>query len=424
MTRPRPLRSALFILIAACGAPDQRNTPVVRDSAGIEIVESLGSRWAADDAWRIENEPELQVGMVEGDAPYLFSSIEGALLLPDAGIAVADRGSSQVRFFGRDGTFDGYVGGSGEGPGEFGYIRGIGRCGADSLFVFEIDYETKVFSPERSFVRQARPFDAATVERRPYALECAPNGYYVAVGWEPRVASGRPATEGPPIGFYRAEAPVWILAPSHAVADGIARIEHAGLVVSGELGTFLSSERIGTERGSRPHPFGRSLRLAMNEDAIYLGTGEQFQIRRYSLQGELGRLIRWDGEDLTINDDDIQAYRESQLEAVEPTQRAALERSLRDMPMPPAFPAYVRLETDAVGNLWVEHFRRPGARDHHWTVFSAEGALLGRVDVPIGLTITDIGDDRIVGVSSDDLGVERVSVHRLIKSDTPNSHDR
>lgn len=413
--------SVLILLLAACGTQDDVGTTrIVRDSAGIRIVESLAPQWSAEDAWRIEVEPELEIGVVAGDAPYMFSNVEGALLLDDGTIAVADRGSSQVRFFTRDGTFDGYVGGSGEGPGEFSYIRGIGQCGADSLFVFEIDHQAEVFSSERAFVRQARPFDAATIERRPYSLACAVNGYYAAIGWAPRGAGGPPNMDGPPIGFYRAESPAWILAPSHLVPDGIARIEHAGLVIAAELGTFLSSERIGTERGSRPHPFGRALRITLNPDAIYLGTGEQTQIRRYSLQGELTRLIRWRGDDLTIGEEHIQAYRASQLEATEPASRPALERYLRDMPMPPAFPAYVRLLTDDGDNLWVENFRRPGALDHHWTVFDSAGVLLGRVAVPLNFTISDIGDDVILGVSRDELDVERIRLHRVIKRVGPN----
>jgi hypothetical protein len=388
----------------------------VRDSAGIEIVESLAPQWTTETAWQLAVEPTVEIGLVEGPPEYLFSNIEGALLLPDGRIAVADRGSSQVRYFTRDGVFESFVGGPGDGPGELGYIRGLGRCGADSLFVFEIDYNNVVFSPAGSYVREARPFDADHADRRPYSLRCASNGYYIAVGWEPRVAQRDP-TSGPTIGFYRAEAPAWILAPADSAgSEAPATIPQAGLALRAELGMVLSSERIGHARGSGPHPFGRAARFAIHDEAIHMGTGEHFQVLRYTLDGRLERLIRWPGHDLTIGDAEVAAYREAQLAGTDDARRPVVERQLRDMPLPTAFPAFARLEVDPGGNLWIEPFRRPSASGAaEWTVVNADGALLGTVRVPSDLTVTDIGDDAILGVWRDALGVERIRLYALTK---------
>jgi len=63
--------------------------------------------------------------------------------------------------------------------------------------------------------------------------------------------------------------------------------------------------------------------------------------------------------------------------------------------------------------------RRPSeADDLEWTVISAEGALLGIVRIPRGLTITDIAADAILGVARDELGVERVRLYTLSKPAT------
>jgi hypothetical protein len=406
-----------FISILACGGDTGgRDAFAVRDSAGIQIIESTAAQWTGTSSWQLESPPAVEIGLVEGPPEYLFSLVEGALFLPDGGIVVADRASSQIRYFDRRGAFQGFVGGPGEGPGELDYIRGLGRCGADSVFVFEIDFNTVVFSPDRAYVREARPFDAERPHLRPYALRCAPNGAYVAVGWEPRLSS--PAQSGPIIGFYRAESPAWLLVPAgEGGSEGRDLLSDAGLAIQAELGTFLSSERIGNERGSRPHPFARAARFAITDEAAYVGTGESSEIRRYSLSGQLERIIRWPELDLTIHDAELQTYRAAQLDSVAEDRRPALNRSLAEMPMPSAFPAFVRIEADRLGNLWIEPFRKPSeAGDLAWTVIGAEGALLGNVTIPRDFELMDFGDDAVVGVARDELGVERIRVYRVSKT--------
>ena len=111
----------------------------------------------------VAQERPVGVQVVESLAP-----IQAAILLPDDRIAVADRGSSEVRFFDQSGDFLSRIGGPGDGSGELGFIRGMGLCGAGSLFVSEL---------------AARPYQSGDRPRRPYRLNCAPSGDYVAVGW-------------------------------------------------------------------------------------------------------------------------------------------------------------------------------------------------------------------------------------------------
>ena len=90
------------------------------------------------------------------------------ILRPADRIVIADRGSSEAPFSDRRGDFLSRIGGPGDGSGELGFIRGMGLCGADSLFVSE---------------HAAGPYQSGDRPRRPYRLNCAPSGDYVAVGW-------------------------------------------------------------------------------------------------------------------------------------------------------------------------------------------------------------------------------------------------
>lgn len=399
------------LAFTACSAESSSETAFIRrDSAGIRIVESASPAWAAGMGWEVADSPKVRIGVIEGAPEYLFSNIEGALLLAGGRLAVADRGSSQVRFYGADGTYERFAGGPGGGPGELGYIRGLGRCGADSVYVFELNYNNVVFTSDGQYVREGRPWDVAAEAERPYELACNDRGFYAAVGWAIR------DPQAPSIGFHRAEAPAWILAPVGAAPnEPLARVPGAGLVMTARLGPVLSSERLGTARGSGPHPFGRAARISVTDDGIYLGTGENFEVRRYAFDGSLAAIIRWAGHDVTIRDEDIAAYRETLLASAEEARRPAIERQLMEMENPPQFPTYVAMLVDAGGNLWLQRFRRPADVVQEWTVLSPDGALLGSVRMPDGLSVTDIGEDVVLGVHRDGLGVERVQVHSLLK---------
>jgi hypothetical protein len=70
---------------------------------------------------------------------------------------------------------------------------------------------------------------------------------------------------------------------------------------------------------------------------------------------------------------------------------------------------------DGDGNLWVSahhEFMRPQPR---WTVLDRAGKLLGEVITPPGLTVYEIGADYVLGKQVDELDVERITLHRLIK---------
>lgn len=52
-------------------------------------------------------------------------------------------------------------------------------------------------------------------------------------------------------------------------------------------------------------------------------------------------------------------------------------------------------------------------------VFASDGTLLGRVPFPPGIEVLEIGTDYVLGVTEDELGVERVVLHGLVKPERP-----
>jgi hypothetical protein len=395
-------RLAVIVLglaaVAACDRPSRSVSVTVRDSAGIRIVENHAPAWEPGDEWTLAPTPSLAIGRVEGELPYVFSRVAGATRLGDGRIVVADGQSNEVRFFGPDGTFLMSVGREGEGPGEYQYIRHLDRCFGDSIVVFDLNWQFTLYDTDGTMGRTRIPLLQPGLSRTPYNLSCSRAGTFVMTGWGIR--------EGPPpIGYHRTSAPISLL-------DG----EGEQIATIGE---YPSSERIGHEHGSRPHPFGKSTTLSIGDDRFFVGTADRYEIEVFDLTGTLSELWRAPASDRTIAPEELERYREAQLEGVSEANRPAAERSLRDMPVLESYPAYAEMWLGREGNLWVKDFVRPASEWATWAVFASDGALLGRVRFPIGLDILEIGSDYVLGVVEDDLGVERVVLHGLEKPEMP-----
>jgi hypothetical protein len=58
-------------LICACsGDAPERDRFSTRDSAGIHIVENTAPAWSEGDAWRLSEQPLVDIGGLEGDPDY------------------------------------------------------------------------------------------------------------------------------------------------------------------------------------------------------------------------------------------------------------------------------------------------------------------------------------------------------------------
>ena len=97
---------ALFVLLArACTASDQADPQDAAPSAARQ--------------WTFSAEPDLRIGVAEGDPSYEFHKLVSAVTLPDSGVAVLNAGSHELRFYDAAGRFVRSIGAQGGGPGEF-----------------------------------------------------------------------------------------------------------------------------------------------------------------------------------------------------------------------------------------------------------------------------------------------------------------
>lgn len=393
MRRIRFVLVAGFALVAAACSAEDADVPEKvtreRDAEGVEIVTSSAPAWSEAERWAVLEEPEVEIGVEAGAEEYMLSNIGGAVRLGDGRIVVADGDALVLRTYDSEGRYLSSIGGRGGGPGEFGYLFGLLNCVENELWALVLPRAFSRFDTDGEFIdllRLTLPEGGS-----PYAHACNAAGQHLAIGW------GMPRTA---IGRYRTRTRAMLLS-----LDG---------EVLADLGEVFGSERWGNEGGSSPHPYGRQTALALDARRAFIGEGDDFEVREYDLAGGLVKRIRWRGGDLSIDGAEIDRYKNWVIETEQLDPRSRQAQFFMTMEFPATTPAYTTLQIDDSGNLWVRRFARPGLESEDWDVFSPSGVWMGTVAAPIGLTITKIGDEYVLGIFEDEIGTEFVRMYPLV----------
>jgi hypothetical protein len=342
----------------------------------------------------------IQIGVSYGDAQYQFFRVSAACWLPGGRIAVANAGSSTLRFFDLEGSFLGEVGGVGDGPGEFRRLTSLKRYGTDSLVAFDADLRRiSIFTTDGDFAR--------SIQLRQPGPEPLHAAYPLSGGNFVVWALSTLGDVGDIPGRYRTTSPIYKYG-----ADG---------VLLDTVGLFPGSEVAVTKTGRGMTfgwaPFGRTTAVDVRNDLVYVGAAEDLEIQVYSPDGDLKQLVRGPEYRHPITQEDIERHLQPFLEGIDDlSAREWMEKLLSEMEYPDYWPPYSELLVDTSGNTWVAYYpevaRQPSSR---WMVFSSSGQLLGDLLLPERMTVFDITDKFIVGVWTDDFDVEYIRVYELTK---------
>lgn len=397
---PVPLLPVLILLSSGCGrearSPD---LVLVRDSAGVEIVENGGAAWKPGAGWRLSPEPSREIGEAEGADEYRFVRITGALRRSDGAIVVADAGVHELRFYDARGSFVRRAGGKGQGPGEFEQMGSAFQLmRGDSLVAYDVQLRRfSFFSSEGEFLR-ASTFDwSPTGFPRPVgvlddgSLLVSINGV-IAQGATKEGLVRHPAT------YLRATF-------DGEVLDTVATVPGSEQYVAASAGGLAVT----------PPLFGRYPVQALRGDRIAVASNDAYEVSVYSAAGALERVIRRAREPRPITDADWDGLMRRNLEGMDSEWRGDVQATYRKMTRPPAMPFFSSALFDDAGNLWLESFRAPSDARAEWTVFDRGGRMLGTVAFPDGFRPTHIGGDFVLGVAKDDLDVEYVREYGLLK---------
>ncbi|MEQ8329802.1 MAG: hypothetical protein RH859_04985 [Longimicrobiales bacterium] len=393
---------AIALAVAACSrGGDAAAGPLVRDSAGITIVENREARpgWTAP--WILSEEPVLRIGSAESDPSQLLFQVTDARRLDDGRVLVVNSGSAEVKVFDPDGRLLRTLGRRGDGPGEFRAPWHAYPMVGDSILVVDLYREVAVFDPDGAYARQFTPAlpDGLLVGEGAAPVDQFGDGSLLLKGHYPQDPSRQ--------GVGRNRIPLL-----RSPLDG-------STVTS--LGDF-DDQTVHYGLPSRDLAFGAWAHQAAADSTLWYGPGDRFELQEVALDGTVRTLVRLDRPARPVTESDQDDYRREYVEAMarwNPGRGDELWQSrARDALFPDSFPAHFQIETDAGGNVWVQDYRSLYSESRtarRWTVFDATGVFLGDVVVPGGLTVHDIGDDHLVGVWTDEYGVEYLHVHRIVK---------
>ena len=416
-----PIASLSFLAIGCqSGDAPTNGAFTVRDSAGIEIIESATPAWDGD-GWRVSDTPSVVIGRREGDERYLFGEVGGAVVLRDGRIAVLDTQGALIRVYSAEGEHIEDWGGHGEGPGEFSFPRSIFPYRGDSILVSEfVASSFTIFDDQGRFGRRMIP-----EMRMSFVTE-----------WRRRMEEGdRSAT------------------PEHSccqfwgpLATGAFLLSYPGMIPTTGTGTKRSSvlaaitpdsggaaESVGAFEGSRyqlglqGRPVGFQFQpwfnMVAGPNGYFATEGDSYSINEYDTEGRLRRIIRLAREPRPVTDEIKAAYEERTRELImapgAPIEGASPEEVLEMMlagPYPSHLPTFARLRVDAEGNLWAR--QNPyGTEDdrNEYFVFAADGRHLGVVELPASLWVFQIGADFVLGRVAGDLDVNYVHLYRIEK---------
>jgi hypothetical protein len=403
----RTLVILAFALVACSG---ERGAPsaMVRDSAGIRIVEHAAPDWLRA-PWTLPDSPAVSIGTVDGEEPYQLFRVSGAVRATDGRILVLDAGSGEVRVYDETGRYLSAMGRTGGGPGEFRYPVKVALLPGDSVVVWDAQPGPRVtFAPDGTPVRtetidreqlqETLGLDRATEDVRPL-----PNGAFIAASWE-RNSEARPPDE-----LYRPPFELMLIAPDFSSAVA--------------LGTYGGIEQMFVEEGGRPRPttvlFSAHYQIASGGSPLLIavGNGDSYEVHLRAADGNLRTIVRRTAPSPPVTPADRDSALAARFAwADQQDRRPEAERLTAALPEQQTFPAHGSLALDTGGNLWVQEYPRPTDTFDRWTVYEANGDLAGWLRTPRGIRLAEIGDDYILAIERDVNDVERVSLYPLRKS--------
>ena len=390
----------------------------VRDSSGIQIVESRGPVTSESRAWRIEPNPIVTIGGRAADADTIneLLLVMGITRLSDGRFAVGVQASAAVRFYDSRGKYLGFAGRRGQGPGEFRQIMGVWKTRGDTLVVLD-NGELEIFTGAGKFVGQgaSRARGGAFI----YPADVLSDGSYLAVQYDERSV--------PAAGRARRKQPVVRVSRDGARVDTIA--------------SSLSAEDVFDGRNW----FGQGVaftgpgRVAGNDSSAFITSPVTAEITQVTWDGRRTRLIRLPDRGRKPGSEEIRDYRNWAMampgedgRPMSGAMKARVTQSLERVVYADRMPSFGNLVVDRAGNLWVQRFDHrsvfftPGpARTQTmsvpgtWDVIDQNGRWVTTVELPARFTPVEIGSDYVAGLARDEDEIEQVRVYRLRKPDAP-----
>jgi hypothetical protein len=337
----------------------------------------------------------------DGTPPKQFVQVAGVGRLSNGSIAVADRATNDIRIFDARGRHVTTFGKTGDGPGEFRRLEWVTRS-ADTAWIWDSRHMRVT-----SIVLGNEPRTSGSVR----ITANSGRGSFTVSG---RLADGRlvvttnvsPSFDGPP-GVHRLPGSTGIVA---ARGDGevqwLGEFKSAAIFIHNPTGDVKNA-------AAGPVAFPPWLRSITNGDHIWIGDSGS------------DSLVVVRGRDLTRFVVRVPFERRAPNKALVEKVRA-LEEGLNPSPadksfadakygprLPSLMPSFESLQPGPQGEVWVQEYTGLRALPTQYVVLDPTGRLKGRVQLPAGSRVRDVGADYVLLVHEDADGVASIRLHQL-----------
>ncbi len=411
----RTLQAFTALAFVACGSDGAPATPGAEavDSAGVTIVTSLPGDAIHGE---LAPEPSLSIGALRGPDELLFDRVVSVVRDGEGNLVVADNGAGEIRLFDAAGSHLRSFGGRGEGPGEFEALVGAWLLPGGSIVA--VDRRLRRIS---RFDSRGSLLGTGTLAGVAGMDMVTPVGLAGSGTFLSRVRSlTMPAASESPLqsleeAFGADEAPPEYFVRYRldgSLVDTLAH--HPGVMMSLSASGSGASMSLNLMRV----PFSPEPSAHGSEHGVVVTGGTGYEVSVFDDTGALSRIVRLNEAPTVRTDEHLETHVRGSGNPVAEDEASirALIASYREMPMPETLPAYTDLRLTDSGELWARRYRQRDASVLRWDVFHADGHYLGRVEVPASFSIEQIGRGEVVGVSTDEFGVERVEVREFTLS--------
>lgn len=355
----------------------------------------LGNRGL--DALTVGDAPLVSIGVSSGRPEEELFGVSDATILPDGRIVVANCGTGELRWFDPSGDYVRAVGGFGDGPSEFGFLRRVFRMDGDRIGVFDgTRMRLLVFDVDAEILSQhPGPSIAGGYVN---VLGWVSGGGFVATRLTSEAVEGREGTHRAAVDLFTWDPARGVLDSVHALPGrDLPELEPAG----GPAGTVRLS---------------RDFVVAVFPGGVYHGSQDAAGIvlRDAALRVRDTLAVAAASEPVTS---DARAEFEAMMEDDAHVPAGGVGPIFSDA-YAPAMPTYGDLIAGDDGRLWVQDPIRPGRYPLVWTAYE-DGRATARVELPPRFFPFEFGPRRVLGVSSDPTGVERVQLWALVPGTLP-----
>ena len=401
-SRPKsPSRSPLHTLLATVPAlalfactddTTQIADAIVEDSAGVRIVQHTGTP-DAEPPFAFAPEPLYRHG--DGPVDYTFARIWRGTLLGDGSAAIFDAGSSEIVRLNPDGTFHSVLAPAGEGPGEVSrLVTSMFAVGRDGILVLD-----RGQTRSSLFVNGALSHSASLLDLRG-ATSLWPVGVDDTGGFLVSTSSFLPGFEEEWLFGHMAR-----YDPQTGAVDTVASYRY----VPGE---------------SNPAP-GTGRVFVSGGQFVYVRTDIP-EVVWHEADGTVRQIARWQLDPRYLTQEDLEAIEPILRDRLRFVNPGASDEEVESMIMRNMAGHEANLGNpiehfkspfaDAEGRVWLPTSMPgvPGEGVSPYTVISPDGEWLGMVDGPPGVRILDVGWGQVLGVMTDEMGVESVVVYELV----------